>query len=108
MLAISMLETSRTVIEATTSPRASFSLTGLRRMSAMVSGMAPPFPRVQRHARGGGHPRLSFRGQDVDGRDKPGHDGNITESPPRIALRSIRATLAAFRAEPTIHELRNR
>src|SRR5262245_52936968 len=43
MRAISGVRTSRTVIEATTSSRASFSLTLLRRMSAIRTGPSSPF-----------------------------------------------------------------
>src|SRR5260221_14059614 len=42
----------------------------------MLSHFAAAESRKTRHARPcAGHPRLSFRGrEDVDGRDKPGHD----------------------------------
>jgi hypothetical protein len=71
--AISMERESRTVIEATTSPRASLSFTGLRKMSlaaigsplkAVIAGLVPAISL-----------RLAPCSPKRDGRDKPGHDG---------------------------------
>src|SRR5258708_33405108 len=72
----------------------------------MLSHFAAAESRKTRHARPcAGHPRLSLRGrEDVDGRDKPGHDGRgcvasttpwLTWHPTSFQCRRRAATIAA-------------